>query len=207
MVEVRHDKKRGCGWRKAGGLYLVSDGPMQPCGKLPIPLAVCPTCHGGIKPTRSWTWIDADALLANRACDFKADACLGCGLARSTFGKVGLLWVGGKFYPSPSDWTNEALRQGVSRRIPALPRGFNLGTTWVFIAHREAIATFDGPDRVSTPGVFHTFKPRAVEFVVRGTETAEELEAMRKRGITPIRIERMEEQPTSQQQELAGVAD
>src|SRR5262249_4554709 len=29
-----------------------ADGPSAPCGRLPIPLDVCPTCHGGIHPTR-----------------------------------------------------------------------------------------------------------------------------------------------------------
>lgn len=188
-VQVRRDQKRGCGWRKSGGLYLVPDGPSAPCGMLPIPLDVCPTCHHGIKPARSWTWVSADALIAGRQCGLGADACGGCFFKRASLGKVGLLWVGGAFYPTPEHWTQEALKQGVSRRIPALPRGFVLGETWVFVAHRDAIPV--GADEFIA-GVFHAFKPRAVEFVVRGTETDEELDAMIKRGITPVRIERVE---------------
>ena len=124
-------------------------------------------------------------------CALKAQlSCNSCALGGTAWGKVGLLWVGGQFYPKPSDWTAEALRQGVSRRIPALPKGFELGKTFVFVAHREAITL--GPDEFM-PAVFHVFKPRAVEFVVRGTETDDELAAIRKRGITPVRVERVEE--------------
>jgi hypothetical protein len=55
VIETRYDRKRGCGWRKPGGLYLCADGVGGVCGKLPIPLDICPTCHGGIKFCRSWT--------------------------------------------------------------------------------------------------------------------------------------------------------
>jgi hypothetical protein len=25
-IEIRHDRQRGCGWRKPGGMYLVAGG-------------------------------------------------------------------------------------------------------------------------------------------------------------------------------------
>jgi len=56
-IEVRYESKRGCGWRKPGGLYLMADGPAELCGKLPIPLEICPSCGGGIKLSRGWTWV------------------------------------------------------------------------------------------------------------------------------------------------------
>lgn len=202
MVETRYDKKRGCGWRQPGGLYLVADGPAIACGKLPIPLSVCPTCHAGVKPTRSWTWVDGDALIASKLC---ANApCGSCWLSQPSLRKVGLLWVGGQFYPTPEHWTREARQQGVSRRIPALPKHFELGKTWVFVAHREALAL--GHDKFA-PAIFHAFKPRLVEFVVRGSETPAELDGMRKRGITPVHVERVEDSHETQTvfTEVAGV--
>ena len=39
------------------------------------------------------------------------------------------------------------------------------------------------------PGVFSAFKPTAVEYVVRGDETKEELETKVKRGITPVKVQ------------------
>ena len=189
-VQVRQDRRRGCGWRKAGGLYLVAGGPAAPCGKLPIPLGVCPTCHAGIKPTRGWTWIDGDAIAGQQHCDLRVEQCLSCPLSRR-LGRVGLLWIGEQFYPTPAHWTREALGQGISRRISAVPKDFKIGETWVFVAHRLVIR--DG--ETMRPAVFHIFKPTAVEYVVEGLESDEELAALANRGITPVRIERLEEEP------------
>ena len=51
------EKERGCGFRKLGGLYVVSGKLAAPCGGLPIRLHVCEACGEGIKQSRSWTWI------------------------------------------------------------------------------------------------------------------------------------------------------
>ena len=60
---IVNESERGCGFRKKGGLYLVSEGLAAPCGKLPIPLTVCPVCGQGIKPSRGWTWINGKKLV------------------------------------------------------------------------------------------------------------------------------------------------
>ncbi len=220
-IQTRYDRKRGCGWRKPGGVYLMSSGLAAPCGALPIPLCRCPTCGNGIAPSRGWTWIDAGALLApavamchgpeainpNRLGELPT--CGRCPMTRIT-GKHGLVWIGGQFYKRPEDFIREVLEQGVSRRIAQLPRDLKLGETWVFVAHREAIeepnrlvpgtvedvARQHGLSRpVYTPGIFHAFKPTAVEYVVNGSESDEELARLEKRGLTLVRIERVEEQP------------
>jgi hypothetical protein len=184
-IDIRYDQRRGCGWRKPGGLYLVTDGLSRACAKLPVPLTVCPTCHAGIKPARGWTWVDADALVVGAMC-LNAQGCGACPLAYP-FGRAGLLWVGEKYCPTPGDWEREAVLLGVSRRIAAVPNDFVLGETWVLVAHRKAILRADGR---WIPGVFHAFRPKAVEYVVRGDETDEALEVLKARGITPVRVER-----------------
>lgn len=231
MVEERIDSKRGCGWRQPGGLYLVSSGEGVDCGKLPVPLTICPTCSGGIHFARSWTWVDGDALVASKVCTFGTifPYCDKCILVKS-LGRCGLLWIGEKFYETPADWTREAEKFGVSRRIPAVPREFVVGITIVLVAHRKAIKERcvvcdgrgtvvmpplrlnDGEDEppgpprkvqcpddrcedgfVLTPGIFSAFIPTAVEYVTKGGETEEELEALVKRGLTPIKVIRNEE--------------
>jgi hypothetical protein len=54
-----------------------------------------------------------------------------------------------------------------------------------------------GPDepKLYTPGIFHMFKPSAVEYVVKGDESDEKLADLEKRGITPVKVERLENQP------------
>lgn len=202
-IETKVEGKRGCGYRKGGGLYLVSDGLGRACGKLPIPLSVCPTCHGGIKPTRSWTWIDGDALIANRQCNSEdprggPSDCELCPLA-SSIGRVGLLWIGGKFYERPGQFTEEAQRMGVSRRIPAVPKDFKLGETRVMLAHRECIpivpltvGDLSEEDREPqyAPGIFHVFLPQRIEYVVKGDEPEDKLARLVERGITPVKVER-----------------
>lgn len=42
----------------------------------------------------------------------------------------------------------------------------------------------------ATPGIFRLFKPTMIQYVVKGTETGDELDEMQKRGITPVRVER-----------------
>ncbi len=213
-IQVRHDQKRGCGWRKSGGLYLISGGLAAPCGRLPIPLSVCPTCHSGIKPSRGWTWIDGTTLLKDKACGYaETPHCVICPLHEAP-GQVGLLWIGEKHYATPSDFEKEANAQGISRRIPALPNGFKLGETWVWLAHRKAVSKVcptckgvgnecgcmdedciecNGEGWLYTAAVFQVFKPTAVEYVVTGKETDSELDHMTKRGITPIHVERIGE--------------
>lgn len=195
-VRTSYERKRGCGFRKGGGLYLVSGSPGEPCSALPVPLSVCPTCHSGVKPTRGWTWIDPKALLGlprgphppehhNSICPLTQLDGLGLGE------RAGLLWVGEAFYKTPEDFTREACELGVSRRIAAVPKGWKVGD-WVLLAHRLAVVNFRNPRLPDidpgTPGVFHLFVPRAIEYVVKGTETDAELEAIEKRGIELVRV-------------------
>lgn len=227
-VEVRYDRERGCGWRKAGGLYLISGGVSAPCGLLPIELTTCPTCNCGIRQNRGWTWIDPVALRAGKPCRLNGsarhlfrgraidDMCEGCPLNTIT-GRHGLLWIGAGYYKKPGDWTDEAIRQGVSRRIQAVPNDFVLGTTWVFVAHGEVSRTGCKPclgsgkqflpnSEIIMPGspdcpeckgrgsvpqaaIFHAFKPSSIEYVVTGDESDEDLDRLIKRGITPVHVE------------------
>lgn len=196
MIQVRYDSQRGCGWRKPGGLYLISMGEGRGCGMPPLPLTVCPTCSQGIKPTRGFTWIDVEKLLADRACRMKGDpVCLECPFrAGLRVGRIGMIWVGESFYPTPHDFVREAAFQGISRRVAHLPREFKIGETWVGFAHRKAITTWEDGEPVYTPGLFYLAKPDAVEYVVKGTETDEEIERMEKRGITPVEVRKRGEQ-------------
>jgi len=189
-IQIRREGKRGCGWRKGGGLYLVSGHLAKECGKLPIALIVCPTCGSGIKPSRGWTWINATQLLEGIKCKFEGTVdCAVCPMSKP-MGRVGLIWIGEKFYATPAEFGREASMQGVSRRISTVPRDFKLGETWVLLAHRKAISN---PDGSFTPGIFHAFKPIAIEYVVKGNESEEELERLAKRDITLVKIEKIGE--------------
>ncbi len=118
------EAKRGGGYRAGGGLYLVTaPGIQTPCGKLPFELTTCPTCSGGIKFSRAWTWINPKTLFQRSMCDEERDVCALCPLLHPPE-RAGLLWIGEKYYKTPADWTAEVHKMGVSRRIPHLPNDF-----------------------------------------------------------------------------------
>ena len=257
IIEKR-ESKRGCGYRKPGGFYLVNDAPGQPCGRLPIPLTCCPCCGTGIKYARGITWIDPAPLLKDRDCAFakgigEPDCACPASDARNfgrwikrpvaspeegkklvrqlqntlmpgiqscevvkdadwlytaeelgevrsgpaRYGVIGryphvmLLWVGKQFYTTPGTYMDEAAKLGVSRRLKAIPRNFELGKTWVWLAHMECIPDMDG---AYLPGVFHMFKPQRMEYVITGKETEEELDSLEKRGFTVVNVTRLGEQ-------------
>jgi hypothetical protein len=163
----------------------------MPCGLLPLTLDVCPTCGGGYHYSKWPYMIDAAALLEKQRkespCKSPKKHCKACPLSHVEFKTALLLWIGREFYKTPTDWIREAEMMGISRRVKGIPRGFELGKTWVFAAHVDG---FTHPDGSLSPAVFRIFKPTAIEYVVKGTETDEEIDEMVKRGWTPVKVEK-----------------
>lgn len=187
-VEDRVEKERGCGYRKPGGLYLVGGKLSAPCGKLPIELDVCPCCNGGIKQSRGFTWVSSQ-LVEKAACS-KSGCKTGCS-AFSNQSEYGLLWIGEGYYPNVSDYTREAAAQGISKRIKFIPKKLVVGQTWVLLAHPRAITCFtDDPENPVEykKGIFSAFIPERIEYVVKGTESEDELNDLEKRGLTLVRV-------------------
>jgi hypothetical protein len=189
----------------------VSDGPAAECGRFPVRTTVCPTCSSGIKPALGWTWIDGDAFKATApTCVLAGDegppTCRNCDMSPNReIGRAGLLWVGTMYYVLPDMFTAEAESMGVSRRIPYVPRGFEVGQSLVFLGHRHAVAcgcvqqTFDdgtGSDLVdmcetcggagAVPGLFALWRPSRLEKIVDENTPDDELESYVKRGIEPV---------------------
>lgn len=221
-VQVRVEGKRGCGYRKIGGLYLVFNGPTGSCGKLPVSLDMlnrCPHCHEplpvdyGVRPSRAPRMLQNPELLwRDVACNSNGH-CQSCPLSNAyETGPALLLWIGEMHYPTPQEFNQEAVSMGISRRIAQLPEGFEVGETWVLLAHAKAIqkrepVTEDedgqlllvpGEKIVYSPGVFGLFRPSAIEIVVSGDEPDEMIEGYIKRGLTPVKVENPD------QPELAG---
>lgn len=208
------EARRGCGYRKVGGLYLVGPKFGIGCGRLPHELHVCPTCQSGIKQTRGWIWVSPAILRSTDPCNNTPVACAVCPLSNpAVMGeRVGLLWVGGKFYPEPEDYMREARELGVSRRIRAVPRGFKVGEHWVLIAHPRAVKRLPRTDEeraelaeinqahikddepteafIARKGIIAVFKPTAVEQIVTESQAGDTaaMDELRKKGITPVAV-------------------
>ena len=186
-ISIRHEKERGCGFRKKGSLYLVSGQPAKACGKLPFELTVCKCFGQGIKPTRGFAWIEA-TLIEDAECSL-GEAMCDCSLREEPWSlnhedKLGIMWVGSKFYKTPELFTKEALHMGISKKISQIPRDLKIGETWILLGHRQAVRK--GGELV--PGVFQAFRPTAIEYIVTGDETDEELERLEKRGFTLVDV-------------------
>lgn len=218
------EARRGCGYRKVGGLYLVSGVLAAPCGRLPLELEVCPACNAGIKQTRAWQWVKPQVLFAGApSCAYEAPLqrhivrgvavahervsvgadCRDCPLAPPNLpATAGLIWVGEKFYSTPSDFMGEAHRLGISRRIAAIPRNFQLGETWVLIGHpcaihrapatpeerEEVLEDGIGDLRVTRKGIIAVFRPTAVEKIVTESQARDKdaMAELARKGITPV---------------------
>jgi hypothetical protein len=207
------EAKRLCGWRKVNGLYLVAPPGGMPCDRLPFPLDVCPTCGHGIKQTRGWTWVDLNGLTGG--VHFQCKDTWPCPFCMDTahMGKVGLLWIGTQFYPRAEDFEQEVEELGISRRIAAIPRGFEVGKTWVLLAHPKKIRVpfcrTEGCAHVASihtekgcslsecdckkpdfyqPAIFKIFRPTAIEKIVTDVQAQDQeaMDELRKRGITPV---------------------
>jgi hypothetical protein len=235
-VQTRVEGARGCGYRKPGGLYLVSGQLSEPCPLLPYETHVCPTCGEGIRPARGYTWVDGAKFIPpvehgtlehNAVCPLSPKLPreltdeelalpphkLGEPEVLSRIGRCGLIWIGEQHYKTPREFMAEAARMGVSRRITQVPRDFVIGETWILLGHRKAITkacsecgdeahadaecpVCNGEGFEHRPGVITAFRPTAIEYVVKGDETDEEIEALEKRGLTPVKVVNDEPQAT-----------
>jgi hypothetical protein len=168
------EARRGCGFRKVGGLYMVCGGAALVCDRLPFPVGACPCCGAGIKYARGWTWFQPFKIFGGDHAFDGACECPGaCPACYPSFhfgdeGRAGLIWVGEKFY-SPEEFLTESRDLGVSRRVSAIPRGFKVGETWVFVAHIKGNPPKDALSD-GTPGIFSAFRPTRIERIVKQSE-------------------------------------
>lgn len=215
-VIVSTEQRRGCGYRKPAkdgvGVYLVGPSTGAPCGRLPFALHACPVCGGGIKASRGWNWIEPSKLfprppappicLERVAGDpVLCEACpLGVGVPE---GRHGLLWIGESFYKTPQEYMAEAHRMGVSRKIKTIPKGFELGTTVVYLAHRFAVPVGVDADGkpVCEPGIFSVFKPTGIDLVIADENDVPEkaVKMAEKHGARIIKV--VPEQPVAAEPE------
>ena len=184
------EAKRGCGFRKVGGLYLVGSGTGIPCNAIPMIVEACPVCDCGIKYSRGWRWVIPKPMFEKQlkivtGCTLNCPALRDCPFQSEK--REGLLWIGQRFY-TPEKFIEEANSLGISKRIATIPNGFEIGKTWVLLAHKQAGRNTFG---VIKPAVFYVFKPTAIEKIVTQSDydnNLEEMNKLRKRGITPVAV-------------------
>ena len=187
------EKKRGCGFKKPGGLYMIgANNGLAPCCKLPFPLSSCPCCGTAVKFTRGFTWINTDLFCFKTAA---ATWCSGDCILNMPGQSIGLMWVGESHYPTVRDFEREAAAIGVSKRLNVLPKGLQPGA-WVVLAHNKAVVNFNdsapadpAADLVTyKPGAFMVFKVEKLQYVVKPSDTEETLKRIADKNIELIEV-------------------
>lgn len=188
-VHILYESARECGYRKpdaeGAGIYLIGPASFEPCERLPFPLESCPCCGGGVKPSRSYTWINPIRLLD--PCEFPACCeitgvekpelkhnhanCYMCNPAKAAGDRAGLIWIGHKHYKTSDEFMREAKMMGISRKIGALPLGFEVGRTVVYLAHRRtwnlhALQESNQSSDAWAQGIFSAFRPVGIDIVI-----------------------------------------
>jgi len=110
--------------------------------------------------------------------------------------KAFLLWVGEKYYPTPEHFINEAIKLGVSKAVPSIPKDFELGVSKVYLAHLKAVRaevkdeqTLTGYKPIKIAGIFYAFIPQRFELLVKESDFKAEEEKylkMEEQGIEII---------------------
>jgi hypothetical protein len=204
------EQKRGCGFRKEGGLYLVGGTLSAPCDRLPFPLTACPVCGAGFHMFRGIKAIIPDQLFGIHGDPLCRDVVRPCAVCDPTTEPAYVIQVGDGYYKKPSDFLNEAALLGVSRRIPSIPRKLVIGKTWIYLAHKKACTVektptlqyanlpegttqprlLEAPVKTLQFGIFAAFRPIRIEKIVNQSamKDKEMLKDLEKRGITPIPV-------------------
>jgi hypothetical protein len=182
------EKRRGCGYRKIGGIYLVGEGMTVNCDRLPYNLDVCPTCNQGIKFSLGFSWIRPKSFI-KATCPVKDSPChsFNCKLCfPEQVEKAGLLWVGNRFY-TPETFIEEAKTMGVSKRISHVPKDLKLGDL-VFLAHKKAGREIVDGEKLEVSAIFYAFHVNRIEKIITETQSkdTQAMERLKKQNITPV---------------------
>jgi len=138
---MAQEAKRGCGYRKVGGYYLIGGQLSAPCDRLPYKLEVCPVCGAGVKPSRGFTQINPLHLFGYHLdCHDEYRPCIVCDPKDEV---AYMMNVGEKFYRTPEIFMEEARAMGVSKRIPFVPKELKLGKTVIYLCHPKAFEVYD----------------------------------------------------------------
>ena len=206
-VRAEDKVERGCGYRKAGGLYLVGPPFGQVCDRLPFKIEPCPFCghvygfnRGLIKTTPKGIFYckhkTERVKLASGASVTVRCMCADCPVCNPAEEVAGLMWVGKKFY-TPDSFCKEAESLGVCKRIPYMPPWLKVKETRIFLAHAEAVVLMNqngdsdeqGKLFTRAPGIFRAFIPQAVEQVLNESEaTPAIVEDLEKNGIDVVTV-------------------
>ena len=101
-----------------------------------------------------------------------------------------IMWVGHKYYTVES-FTEEAMKMGVSKRIPFIPNGMVPGKSVVYLAMKNCSGEIIGFDNDGKPVkkdcIFGSFTPTAFEYIMTESKATDSvIEEYKERGISVV---------------------
>lgn len=184
------EKERKCGFRQVGGLYLVGGGLKGQCDRLPFEIQACPTCGNRPHFSRGITQINPHDLFGKHS---ECKERFKCPICKPRISKGFLMWVGAQY--TPESFVKEALELGVSKKISRnlLPKSFEIGKHWVYLAKQNLIDNVEQTDKVKgkqkkTDAVFYAFKPQRLELIITESQSKEKefMDRLKEEKITPV---------------------
>jgi hypothetical protein len=182
---------RKCGVRQQGGFYLIGDMSSETSVFFPKALE-CGCGMEVMRPSRSIQKFKPGKMWPSLRIEGPANR------LRITFKEDDLAWavtIDKKNYKMPSDYFDEADKQGISRRMNNGPlKQFKLGESWAFIIHDRAIPLGElntddieidektGKKEMYKAGFIGCFKPTAIQYVVIGDEKESYLQELIKKA-------------------------
>ena len=187
VIEEIFETQRGCGRRYAGrrrfGLYLFGGCFAESCERLPFPLQPCSCCGRPYIQNRNMMRFYHETVLkydveprchlhdvgSRHENSHHHERCPVCcpSLVIEEGQWSWQFWVGTEY--TPKQFIEEAEREGISKRIPRLPKEFEWGQ-WVYLLHRWAMVDSaelgDDQRELVSPGIFYVFKPSELHIVV-----------------------------------------
>lgn len=198
-IEVSVEHRRMCGWRrpdKTGvGIYLVGPMAAEICERLPYYVKPCHGCGSVFRFFRGWMGVGPSERFSDEPrCgqnglqeNHRHELCAVCSPEIAGPNAM-VVFVGKKFY-SPAEFVDEALKIGISKKIPNFPEWFEIGKTYVYLAHNEAVLkqrvnpgtmepVFDEktkrPVMDALPGLIGCFRPVQIDLVVKNERAVPE---------------------------------
>lgn len=208
-IKTITERKRGCGFRHAGGFYFRSEERAKVCGMLPVPFIACEYCDCIPQQSRGFQWMTGkyfQYIVSGNTCRREEEAsnpCGSCNFINVVFDvkRIALDWVGSSHYKTTEQFTREADEMGISRRLPVKIdtegniktvglKDFQIGKDWIALAHKKAALAIpeNGHIEIAVPGIFTIYRPRCIEYIVKGNESIEFLEKLESQGVELVKI-------------------
>jgi len=171
---------RGCGYRKIGAYYIVTEPvSIRHCKNLPYPL-FHQKHFRGIKRINPWKLINTTPKCETASCP----------VCYPPNENIHVLMFAGESYYTQNSIITEAIKLGISKRIRKPVDWIDLNRSILYLAYnRTAIQIDDEGSTLYMPAIITAQRIRRIEHLITSEQaTKEYIEELISKGLTPVII-------------------